>query len=251
MPSPRDQDPRTDFESNLRHDLDSRQHVPASGASGPVGAAAPASTSTAKDDATLTTRCLLQYCAQWPQHRDWVKGVLAQDGFNLEYVGAPFRSDKEIVSAAVSSCGAALQFAAQQLKSDRDVVTKAVQSDPFALGFASDSLRADAGVVLAALRRDPAALALADAKLFACADFMLAAIKLDATAATYATSALLADPEFRLKAKAANSFVLSWFANTEHFPGLQDPAGQQEFLKNSEQQELHEPQQQQPSPQQQ
>lgn len=179
---------------------------------------------------SLTTRCLLQYCAQWPQHKAWVQQTLATDGSNLELLaGTPFGADKDCVKAAVRSCGSALQFAAPRLRADRDVVLAAVAADPFAIAFAAEALRADAGVVLAALRRDPAALALADARLFADADFMLTAIKLDATATTYAAPALLGDATFRDAAKAANSVVSSWFASTEHFPGLQQPEVQQEF----------------------
>jgi hypothetical protein len=111
----------------------------------------------------------------------------------------------------------------------------AIQNDPFALGFAADELRADPEVVLAALRRDPAALALADARLFRNADFMLSAVKLDVTAATYAAPELLSDPAFRAAARAANSCVGSWFVNTEHFPGLQDPEVQQEFHAGQQQ----------------
>jgi hypothetical protein len=195
-----------------------------------AAAAAAAAAGTPAGDATLTTRCLLEYCAQYPQHKQFVKNVLLKDGSNLEHLaGSPFAADKDCVIAAVSNCGAALQFAAPQLRSDRDVVLHAVQNDPFSLGFASQTLRADPGVVLAALRLDPAALALADSRLFSSAAFMLAAIKLDATAATYAAPELLSDPYFRAAAKAANSVVGHWFVNTEHFPGLQDPAVQQEF----------------------
>lgn len=201
---------------------------------GAAGTPAVAGSSRGRDtggwDATLTTRCLLEYCAQYPQHKQFVKDVLQKDGFNLEHLaGTPFAADKDCVLAAVSNCGASLQFAAPQLRSDHDVVIQAVQSDPFSLGFACQTLKADAGVVLAALRRDPAALALADSRLFSSDDFMLAAIKLDATAATYAAPKLLSDPNFRAAAKAANSVVGHWFVNTEHFPGLQDPAVQQEF----------------------
>jgi hypothetical protein len=179
---------------------------------------------------SLTTRCLLQYCAQWPQHKTWVQQTLAADGSNLELLaGTPFTADRDCVKAAVRSCGSALQFAGPRLRADRDVVLAAVAADPFALAFAAEGLRADAGVVLSALRRDPAALALADARLFADAEFMLKAIKLDATATTYAAPTLLGDPEFRSAAKAANSVVGSWFASTEHFPGLQQPEVQQEF----------------------
>jgi hypothetical protein len=185
-------------------------------------------TSSADDD-TLSTKCLLQYCAQWPQHRHWVKQVLLKDGFDLEYlVNTPFCADKELVLAAVSSCGAAFQFAAPALRGDRDVVLRAVQTDPFALAF-TGALRADAGIVLAALQRDPAAVALADARLLCDAGFMLDAIKLDATAATYAAPALLADESFRAAAKAANPYCENWFVNTEHFPGLDNPVVQQEF----------------------
>lgn len=182
------------------------------------------------DDDTLTTRCLLQYCAQWPHHRSWVHSVLSNNGFSLEYLeGTHFAADKELVLAAVTHCGAALQFACEDLKADMDVVLAAVKNDPFSLGFACEGLRGDSAVVLAALRRDPAALAMADPRLFHSAEFMLAAIALDATAVTYAAPELLSDPAFRAAAKVANSFVGHFWVKTPHFPALTDPAVQAEF----------------------
>lgn len=215
-------------EQDARSQPDSRR---SSGSHRAPAPAAACHTDSADDSSTLTTRCLLQYCAQYPQHKHYVCSVLRKDGYNLELLqGTPFCGDRQCVQAAVASCGAALQFAAPQLKSDRQIVLAAVENDPFALAFGSDELRSDAGVVLSALQKDPAALALADHdSLGRDAEFMLAAIKLDATAATYAAPALLASAEFRAAAMAANKFAAHWFVSTEHFHGLQDPAVQHEF----------------------
>eukprot|EP00971_Amphidinium_carterae_P195562 3880743-Amphidinium_carterae.1 len=72
---------------------------------------------------------------------EWVKQDL--DGEALQDIAEVWRSDHEVVLAAVQANGRALQFAAEALKGDRETVLAAVRQHGDALEHATDSLRAD------------------------------------------------------------------------------------------------------------
>eukprot|EP00971_Amphidinium_carterae_P145958 2893094-Amphidinium_carterae.1 len=54
-----------------------------------------------------------------------------------------WRSDHEVVLAAVRRDGLALKFAAEALKGDREIVLAAVQENGYALQHATEALMAD------------------------------------------------------------------------------------------------------------
>eukprot|EP00971_Amphidinium_carterae_P158510 3142351-Amphidinium_carterae.1 len=62
---------------------------------------------------------------------------------SLRDVGEVWKSDREVVLAAVRADGLAFQFAADALKGDREIVLRAVQEDGCALKYATEALRAD------------------------------------------------------------------------------------------------------------
>eukprot|EP00971_Amphidinium_carterae_P277585 5509224-Amphidinium_carterae.1 len=76
----------------------------------------------------------------------------------LKKVDEVWKSDHEVVLAAVRAHGSALEFAAEALQGDREIVLTAVQQNGFALEHATDSLRADHEIVLAAVRQNGYAL---------------------------------------------------------------------------------------------
>eukprot|EP00971_Amphidinium_carterae_P009031 178370-Amphidinium_carterae.1 len=85
------------------------------------------------------------------ESRESVLEAVRQSWHALEReVDAAWRSDREVVLAAVQHNGTALEFAAEALKGDRDVVLAAVQADGYALQYATEALRADPEVLRAA-----------------------------------------------------------------------------------------------------
>eukprot|EP00971_Amphidinium_carterae_P136529 2705117-Amphidinium_carterae.1 len=80
---------------------------------------------------------------------------------NLSCVADEFRSDRDVVLAAVKRDGCALQHAAENLQGDHEVVLAAVEETYWALQYAAESLRGHREVMLAAVRQNPRMLCMA------------------------------------------------------------------------------------------
>eukprot|EP00971_Amphidinium_carterae_P245897 4883863-Amphidinium_carterae.1 len=99
-----------------------------------------------------------RYCCQF-QSQEHSKG------HELSRAAEEFRSDEEIVLAAVSTNGRALQYASEGLRADRRIVQAAIAQDGRALEHASDSLKGDREIVLAAVTQSGESLKFAKASL--------------------------------------------------------------------------------------
>ena len=132
------------------------------------------------------------------------------DGGLLSRVNSGFRSDEQIVRAAVACWGGALAFAPKKLLVDKDLACLALQTDaeviqhtPFTsvkeivieavtqlgycLQWASPQLRDDREVVLEAVKQDGNALAFASARCQADPEIVLAALRPDALSSQHAS----------------------------------------------------------------
>ena len=69
-----------------------------------------------------------------------------------------FKTDKEVVSEAVTHYGYALLFASEELKADKEVVLKAVMQNGYALEYEFEALKTDKEVVLKAVKQNGLAL---------------------------------------------------------------------------------------------
>eukprot|EP00633_Aureoumbra_lagunensis_P006281 CAMPEP_0197308768 /NCGR_PEP_ID=MMETSP0891-20130614/7267_1 /TAXON_ID=44058 ORGANISM="Aureoumbra lagunensis, Strain CCMP1510" /NCGR_SAMPLE_ID=MMETSP0891 /ASSEMBLY_ACC=CAM_ASM_000534 /LENGTH=204 /DNA_ID=CAMNT_0042793441 /DNA_START=20 /DNA_END=630 /DNA_ORIENTATION=+ len=70
----------------------------------------------------------------------------------LRYAADEFKSDREIVLAAVQSTARMLEYAADELKSDREFVMAACKIDGNALKYAANEFKSDREIVLTAFQ---------------------------------------------------------------------------------------------------
>mmetsp|Transcript_55233 Transcript_55233/g.131664 ORF Transcript_55233/g.131664 Transcript_55233/m.131664 type:complete len:341 (+) Transcript_55233:78-1100(+) len=151
------------------------------------------------------------------QQRD-VSEVLAHPRAASDEV---FQRDRRRVLDAVSSmrCTKSLHYAAEEWRSDRDIMLAAVAGNSMALAFASDSLRADKEVVLAALNSKGATsdftLCFASEALRGDREVVLAAVSRCAAALNFASAALLDSRGFILETVAVNGSALEFVG--DHF----------------------------------
>ena len=111
-----------------------------------------------------------------------------------------YKSDQDIVLAAVSSTFAALQIAGKRFQNNKEVTLAAVNHDGVALLYASDQLQADKEVVLAAVNNNGLTLKYASDQLKADKEVVLAAVNNNGLALEYASYQLKADKEVVLAA---------------------------------------------------
>ena len=97
-------------------------------------------------------------------HHEVVMAVVKHDGLLLRYA-CEYRSDRDIVIAAVSNNGSAFRFADEVLRGDLDVVMTAIKQGGGALRYASKDARANQKLVLAAVKQDGSALEFASDEL--------------------------------------------------------------------------------------
>merc|ERR1712232_1390758 len=88
---------------------------------------------------------------------EFVLSIVALDYRILQYVDVAFRSDRDVVLAAVGGNCSALQYAADVLRADKDIILAAVAISGLALKHAAPHLRADKDVVIRALKKDAGA----------------------------------------------------------------------------------------------
>ena len=111
-----------------------------------------------------------------------------------------YKSDQDIVLAAVSSTFAALGIAGKRFKNNKEVMLAAVNQDGFALRYASDQLKADKEVVLAAVNNYGLALEYASDQLKADKEVVLVAVNNDGSSLYWASYGLKFDKEVFLAA---------------------------------------------------
>eukprot|EP00971_Amphidinium_carterae_P120110 2379305-Amphidinium_carterae.1 len=144
-----------------------------------------------------------------------LEGV-STDGLRLRHVAEHFKSDREIVMAAVLESGHALEFAAPELQSDPTVVLAAVSGTlggtGVALQYASEELKGDQNIVLAAVSTYGGSIEYASADLRSNRDFVLATVALDGLALEYASDALRQDHDVVLTAVSEDGRALEYAA---------------------------------------
>jgi hypothetical protein len=124
--------------------------------------------------------------------------ALKQHGWMMGQKKFPrrFRSDREMVLAAVASDGIALEFASDNLQDDEEVVRTAIKSDWRALAYASHELRDDFEIVCSALNADGRVLEFASEGLRGDLRIARIAIKKDWRAFEFCSIELRSDRNF-------------------------------------------------------
>ena len=103
--------------------------------------------------------------AEEKNSQDGIKGEILQilkndksRSYILRSIPEPFKSDKDIVLAALQTHGSNLEYAPQELRDDRDVVLEAIKKYPQAYEHASERLREDPELTALALANGPSHL---------------------------------------------------------------------------------------------
>lgn len=136
------------------------------------------------------------------------------DGQAYTYASFWYKSDKEIVSAAVSNYGLALEFASQELQDDKEIVLAACSRDGFALKYASQDLQNDKEVVLAGLSSHSGTIQFASQQLQDDKEVVLAACSQNGLALQVASQRMREDKEVVLAACSQDGWALRYASET-------------------------------------
>ena len=106
-----------------------------------------------------TFQCLVgDVDSKFKSDREIVMAAVSSRGGTLRFADEELKSDREIVMAAVSSRGAVLEEADEELKSDREIVLAAVKNDGCAIQHACKELKYDLEIIFASFESEPRAL---------------------------------------------------------------------------------------------
>lgn len=133
---------------------------------------------------------------------DAVKKV-TRDPYDFNKLDDIFKSDKEVVMAAVTGYGNNLEYAADSLKADKEVVLAAVNNSGSALRFSADDLKKDPEIFITSLRNYGSLEDFPD-QFKADKKFVLGAVAIAGENLEYATDELKADKEI-IRAAIKNS----------------------------------------------
>jgi CxxC motif-containing protein len=132
---------------------------------------------------------------------DAVKKV-TRDPYDFNKLDDIFKSDKEVVMAAVTGYGNNLEYAADSLKADKEVVLAAVNNSGSALRFSADDLKEDPEIFIPSLR-NYASLEDFPEQFKADKKFVLGAVAISGENLEYASDELKANKEI-IKAAIKN-----------------------------------------------
>ena len=132
---------------------------------------------------------------------DAVKKV-TRDPYDFNKLDDIFKSDKEVVMAAVTGYGNNLEYAADSLKADKEVVLAAVNNSGSALRFSADDLKEDPEIFIPSLR-NYASLEYFPEQFKADKKFVLGAVAISGNNLEYASDELKANKEI-IKAAIKN-----------------------------------------------
>ena len=177
------------------------------------------------DNIRTGVSCFTEAPVELQQDRHFVRTVVESNGLLLSHLPHPYKSDEEIVLAAVdenpaamafASCsrtlvlaavtcrGLALQFVPKTYRDDPQIVLAAVKQEGGALQYASKNRMQDKAIVLAAVSQSGRSLQLAAAHLRDDRHVVVAAIAKDPLALAHASAALQDDADVVLAAISRN-----------------------------------------------
>ena len=119
---------------------------------------------------------------------------VTRDPYDFNKLDDIFKSDKEVVMAAVTGHGDNLEYAADSLKADKEVVLAAINNSGSALRFSADNLKEDPEILIASLRNYGSLEHFPD-HLKANKKFVLGTVAISGVNLEYASDELKADKE--------------------------------------------------------
>lgn len=143
-------------------------------------------------------------------HRRFVLTAVALDGDNLRYADRAFRSDEDVILAALPTAPHAFRLAADHLRHDKHFCLHAVAVNGLALEYFPAEFQRDKEVAMTAIKNDGDALGLLDIEMRADRDIALAAVKWHGLALAYVTAPLDADWEIVRAALNTNGLALRY-----------------------------------------
>jgi len=88
-------------------------------------------------------------------NKDFATDILAKNPYNLKFFSERLRSDKEIVSKAISNNISLLELASDTLRDNKAFIKELLLKDPTALYYISDELKGNKDLVLPVLKGHP------------------------------------------------------------------------------------------------
>lgn len=119
---------------------------------------------------------------------------VTRDPYDFNKLDDIFKSDKEVVMAAVTGHGDNLEYAADSLKADKEVVLAAINNSGSALRFSADNLKEDPEILISSLRNYGSLEHFPD-HLKANKKFVLGTVAISGENLEYASDELKADKE--------------------------------------------------------
>ncbi len=88
-------------------------------------------------------------------NKDFATDILTKNPYNLKFFSERLRSDKEIVSRAISNNVYLLELASDALRNDKTFMKELLQKNPTALRYISEELKGDKDLVFPVLKGHP------------------------------------------------------------------------------------------------
>lgn len=88
-------------------------------------------------------------------NKDFATDILTKNPYNLKFFSERLRSDKEIVSRAISNNVYLLELASDAIRNDKAFMKELLQKNPTALNYISDELKEDKDLILPVLKGHP------------------------------------------------------------------------------------------------
>lgn len=141
-------------------------------------------------------------------NKDDLIKFLSRNGHDLKELPDEFRSDVDIVKAAISDCPSAFQYSTRTARNNKDLALFAVSQSGNNITFLSDEQRCDKDIVLAAVKENPHALMFASPFLKSDLDIVKAAIRGNVFAIQWADWKIKSRRDIALECVKKNGLVL-------------------------------------------
>lgn len=143
-------------------------------------------------DLMITSRAGFEY----PGEKDWVLGLVTNDGMHLQQLTQKWKNDFEVVMTAINQNGCSLMHASKEMKNNPRVVLLAISKLAHAFEHASENLKDHSNFVAMAIKINPRAFKFASERLRNDGHFILEAITQSFEVLRFASKSLKSNTHF-------------------------------------------------------